>query len=430
MLPVAAEPICDGAVAVLDGRIAMVGAASAVAAAYPSLPVHDLGHAVLAPGFIDVHCHVEWSLTGGLFPSDDGFGPWIGALLGLNERRTREMHAAAAALGALRALQAGSTTLMDAGPTGAGVAALTRTGQRGIVCPEAFGTHPEHAPASAERCAATVAEVAAHAGPRVTVGISPHAPYSTCPALWRALADHLPHGTPWTTHLAESTHELDALRGHGVLTEAMRAHGMGTPVWPLDETGSPITALDRDPGIPAGLVVAHAVHIGDADIEALARSGARVAHCPVSNVTLRCGRSPIERLRAAGVPVALGTDSPASAGAYDLRREARACHTLHAAAGIHIAHRTLVEMITRDAARVLGRDDVGCLQPGAAADLVAVTPAAEWIDGDPHVALLEASSRVTGVWVEGERLLDNGTPTHVDATAIESTAAAARAALC
>src|SRR5690606_3345054 len=123
VLPVEGPPLRDGAVAVAEDRIAAVGPAAALRARHPAAEAVDLGRAILLPGLVDAHCHLEWGLLdGALAPA--GFSAWLGRLLPLRARMSPADHRAAARLGALRALRAGVTTLADSGPTGAGAAAM------------------------------------------------------------------------------------------------------------------------------------------------------------------------------------------------------------------------------------------------------------------------------------------------------------------
>ena len=80
ILTLSGEPLRDGAVAVRGGRVAQVGPASAVIRDNPGLPVEDRGDEIVAPGFVDAHCHLEWSLLDGLLPSD-GFAQWLLSLI-------------------------------------------------------------------------------------------------------------------------------------------------------------------------------------------------------------------------------------------------------------------------------------------------------------------------------------------------------------
>src|SRR5207248_462555 len=110
----------------------------------------------------------------------------------------------------------------------------------------------------------------------------------------------------------------------------LRRLGFPPPRWPGE--GGPIARLAAAGALRRDMVVAHCVQLEPGDAERLASSGVGVAHCPQSNAALGCGRAPLEQLAAAGVPVGLGTDSPASAGPYDVRAEARACALVHGAA--------------------------------------------------------------------------------------------------
>ncbi|MCC6832708.1 MAG: amidohydrolase family protein [Thermoleophilia bacterium] len=400
-----------------------------MSSAHPDLPVEDLGDVLLAPGFVDVHCHTEWSLSGGIAPGP-GFGRWLRAFLEGMVVSGWSGHEAAADLGVLAAVRAGTTTLCDQGPLGCGVDAATAAGVRAVVCLEVFGESADRVAPLAER----VALLASRAGPRVAVGISPHAPYSVGPVLWEALAAHEVLGrVPWTTHVAESVDEELAIAGEGgPLTEAMLAVGAGPRRWPATRGASVVARMAAGGALRDGLVAAHCVRLAPDDPAVLAAMGVRVAHCPVSNSRLGCGRMPLEALDAAGVIVGLGTDSPGSAGAYDVRAEARACEVLHGATGSPPSPARLVELATLGGARALGLDArIGSIEPGKSADLVAVRPGhGTGLAGDPHEALLRADSRVLHSWVAGEALLRDGEACTLDAGRIEALAGEARRVLC
>lgn len=118
---------------------------------------------------------------------------------------------------------------------------------------------------------------------------------------------------------------------------------------------------------------AHCVKLDPRAIRIFADSGTGVAHCPCSNMRLASGIAPVRAMRDAGVPVGLGVDGSASADAGHLLAEARQCMLLQrvgfgpAAMGA----REALEIATRGGARVLGRDDIGQIAPGMAADIVA-----------------------------------------------------------
>jgi 5-methylthioadenosine/S-adenosylhomocysteine deaminase len=396
-----------------------------VAAAEPDLPERDLGDGLLLPGFVDAHCHLEWSLTGAA-PAEAGFSAWLEAMLRAGERLTPGDLAAAADAGALRCAEAGTTAVADSGPTGAGAGALRRTGLRGICHLEAFGR--QTADAARDAAAAFAAAVAAldDGGERVRIGVAPHAPYTVGPELWAALAARPELAArPWTTHLAESPDESQVIAdGTGPLAAPFAARGRAPGRWP--GRGSPVRRLAEAGALRRGLVAAHCVQLDDGDELHLARAGVAVAHCPGSNRALGCGRAPIERLAAAGVGVGLGTDSPASAGAYDLRAEARTAIAVHAGAA-DVDAAGAVRMITLGGAEALGLDGlVGSLDPGKRADLVLLDrPRAVT---DPWRAALSPDATVRTVWVDGRVVVDDGRAVSVDRDAILAAAERVRRA--
>jgi len=424
------EPLRDGAVALRGGRVSQVGPAESIIRDHPGLPVEDRGDDIIVPGLVDAHCHLEWSLLDGLLPSA-GFAEWLGRMLPLRMLMLPGDYATAARLGALRALEAGTTALADSGPTGAGAAAIAESGQRALIHLEAFGRDTGDAAAeAAERVAAGVAALDAVVGPRGRAGVSPHAPYSVGPALWAALRAHpVLTDRPWATHLAESSDEERVIAtGEGPLGELFAAAGLEPGRWEGPHGAGPVARVAGAGVTAPGLIAAHCVRLGADDPATLAAAGVGVAHCPRSNAHLRCGRAPLEALREAGVAVGLGSDSPASGGDYDLRAEARACRATHAG-WLDLDAEATLRLITIDAARVIGLDaEVGRLAPGTRADLVALRP--ERPDDDPWEAALDARTAVRAVVVDGEVLLRDGAPTRVDAAEVRTRAAEARGRLC
>lgn len=436
VLPVADAPIRDGAVAVEDGLIVACGPAAALARSHPG-PERDLGDAVLLPGLVDAHCHLEWSLAGGI-PAGP-FHEWLPRMLAFADRVDAEAREAAVDGGALMCLRAGTTTLADSGPTGAGALALSRAGLRGTTHLEVFGTGLGASGArertrSAAAAIARLEEALGETAGRVGVGLSPHAPYTVDRELWHALrAEAVTSGRPWATHLAESPAERELMTtGAGPLPGVYAPRGFAPARWP--GAGGTVSRLAEAGALRTGMVAAHCVHVDDAEAAALAAAGVGVALCPASNRRLRCGRAPLERLRAAGAAVGLGTDSPASAGNFDLRAEALELAEQAVAAGEPVAAGALVELITAGSARALGRErEVGALRPGLRADLCAVAlpgPLLPLADADPAAAALDPRALVAMVAVDGRVLLDGGAPALVDPEAIAARAARARKHLC
>jgi 5-methylthioadenosine/S-adenosylhomocysteine deaminase len=135
----------------------------------------------------------------------------------------------------------------------------------------------------------------------------------------------------------------------------------------------------------------------------------------------------VEALLASGVRLGLGTDSPASAGAYDVRAEARAAAREAEAAGVAApGAAALVRMATLGGAEALGCErEVGSLEPGKRCDLVAVT-LLEGADDDPYAAALDARSPVETVVIDGVERVRRGVSVELDVEAVERAARDAR----
>jgi cytosine/adenosine deaminase-related metal-dependent hydrolase len=201
---------------------------------------------------------------------------------------------------------------------------------------------------------------------RVRIGISPHAPYTCSLDTYRWC---LSLGIPVGTHLAESANEDEWLQ-----------HGSGPlrSIAPLLVPPSGKRAVPTmEPVLGPDLLCAHCVELTVEDVALLAARSVPVAHCPRSNALLGCGIAPLTALRAAGVTVGLGTDSPASTPSFDVFEEMRSAVFMARARERRadaLAAADALRLATVDAARALRLDDrVGTLTPGKRADLAVVS---------------------------------------------------------
>lgn len=119
---------------------------------------------------------------------------------------------------------------------------------------------------------------------------------------------------------------------------------------------------------------AHGIHFNDDELKLLAKTGTGVAHCPVSNMKLASGVCRVPEMLDMGVKVGLAVDGSASNDCSNLMAEMRAAYLLHrltysskAPSGAEI-----LKLATAGSAQILGRDDIGSLKPGAAADMFAI----------------------------------------------------------
>ena len=395
ILPVSAPPFRDGAVLVDgSGRIAAVGH-RAVIDPPGNAAVVELGEAALLPGLVNVHTHLELTMFRGAL-EDLAFRDWILRLVGAKRAVLEdEDYLAAARWAGIEAARAGITTLAATESSGVGVGAVAEAGLRGIVYLEAFGPDPLQCADSVRDLAARVEAMRRDATDLVRVGISPHAPYTVSDRLFEATARlATAEGLPLAVHIAESSVERDLVtRGAGDFAPGLRARGIATPA----RGTSPIEMLDRLGVLAARPLLIHCVHVDADDVRRIADSGSAVAHCPIANAKLGHGLAPVLRLREAGVPVGLGTDSVASNNRIDLLDEARMAALLQRAAHASpsaLPAPELLRLCTVDGARALGLDAmVGTLEPGKDADLCAVSLAGSHVQPvhDPVTALFHSA---------------------------------------
>jgi cytosine/adenosine deaminase-related metal-dependent hydrolase len=165
---------------------------------------------------------------------------------------------------------------------------------------------------------------------------------------------------------------------------------------------------------------AHCVCLNDEEIDLFARTQAGVAHCPTSNMRLASGIAPVRAMRAQGVPVGIGVDGSASNDGAHLLNEARMAMLLQRVTGDPAAMtaRDALETATLGGASVLRRDDIGAIQAGKAADIIAIDlDRLEFAGGlhDPAAAaLLCASVGVDWSMINGRVVIEEGQLTSLE----------------
>jgi 5-methylthioadenosine/S-adenosylhomocysteine deaminase len=354
VLPLDGPPLRDARVTWEGDTIVEVG---------PGRADRHFDDAVLLPGFVNAHSHLEYSVYAG-FGDGLPFSDWLGTHITRKRKLDYDDMLAIARRGAADSLGSGITTTADYSFSGASAAAAAELGLRATIYLEVFASDPAVAESQFEANRARVTET-----DLVRIGISPHAPY-TCSV--EVYAWCLSLGIPVGTHLAENASENEWLE-HGTGPMAANSQFFVAP------TGKRGVATLEDVLCPE-LLCAHCVEVDAAEIALLREHDVPVAHCPRSNALLGSGAAPLAELLAAGLRVGLGTDSPASTPSFDIFEELRTAVYVARARERRpdaLTADAALRLATVDAARALGLEStIGTLTPGKQADLTVVSLAA------------------------------------------------------
>jgi cytosine/adenosine deaminase-related metal-dependent hydrolase len=373
VLPIDGDPIADGAVAVEDGRIAWVGPANA--SSRPGWPERDLGPGVLLPGFVNAHTHLELSALAGKIDGARGFTGWVEALVEARPQVSRDAGRAAAQSAITALSECGTVAVGDVSNALDHLDLFEATPLRAVVFFEQLAWDPARAAETLTRAEARLSELRTPGN--VEVRLAAHAPHSVSEPLLRAMAAL---GGPAALHLAESPDETRFLKDGGGPWAAFLRQRVGDVPW-TPPGQSPVAYGDRVGVLHARLVAAHCVQVDATDVALLAARDVSVVACPRSNRTLGVGVPPVPALLEAGVNVALGTDSLASAPSLDVRDDARALRREFPA----LPAAAIVRAATLGGARALGFDDLGVLAPGRRAALAYASAASRPADPEAHV---------------------------------------------
>jgi cytosine/adenosine deaminase-related metal-dependent hydrolase len=412
--------LAGGWVLIDDGVVAAVGAGERPAAD----DVVDLVGAVVTPGLVNTHHHLYQTLTRARAQQANLF-TWLQELYPIWAGIDAEAEYAAARTGLAELALSGCTTVFDhhyVFPRGrdglieAEVQAAREVGLRlvasrgsmdlgvsdGGLPPDELVEDVDTVLSETERLVSSLHETGP--GARIQIAVAPCSPFSVTGRLMTesaTLARQL--GLLLHTHLAETAEEDEYCE---------RLYGC-RPAEYLEELGW----LARD------VWCAHCVCLSAADVRRFADTGTGVAHCPTSNLRLGAGVAPVRELLDAGVRVGLGVDGSASNERGDLCFEVKQAllSARGRGGGEAMTAREALRLATRGGAAVLGRDDLGSLEPGKCAD-VAIwrTDGLELAGADDPVGglVLAGPHRVDRLLVGGEEVVRDGRLLRVDETEI------------
>lgn len=380
LVPIAAPPISDGAVATRGGVVVEVGQRDEVLRRHGEAEEMSWS-GVLTPGLVNAHAHLQYhglATLGQTIHRD--FEAWSVAFddtyAAIHES---EDWGAAALAGAHDSIRAGTTTVADICTDLAAVDALPRAGLSGISYIETLGNvATDWWESDREAFVANVRESQRLATASFRIGVSPHAPYSLDTAVLGDLADiGRALDLRLHTHLAESSAEDEYYQtGTGPLADFVAGFGRGFKILLDGGAGQTAGEFARDCGLlGSDCHVAHGIYLNATDRAILRNTHTAVALCPRSNAVIGLDDAPVAAYLEEGNLICVGTDSLSSSPSLDLLEDVRALHDIAVSqgyAGGDLANR-LLHAATIGGARAIGMASgdyrVGSLDPGSRANL-------------------------------------------------------------
>jgi cytosine/adenosine deaminase-related metal-dependent hydrolase len=394
VVPVEGPCIENGAIAIERGRIAAIGPGQGVGTG----GVTDYGDAVICPGFVNAHTHLELSALAGRVPPSRDFVNWLSRLVATldTEPATRTQAHAAMGLGIAQSIRSGVTLVGDITRWPVWTReVLAASPLRGVSFGEVIAIGSlRHRLAEHLDAASSTDQQTTH----MRVGISPHAPYTVEPEGMRACAERARAiDAPLCVHLAETPDEEpftrrlvgpfeDYLRGLGVWDAEMPCSGK-----------SPVELAQQTGVLGSRTLLAHVNYVNDDEIQRLAASGASVAYCPRTHAAFGHRPHRFRDMLAAGINVCVATDSLVSSPSLSILDELRFLRREHT----DVPPQDLLVMGTLRGARALGFSaEFGSLALGKHADL-AVIPLEQPNPSSGWASILESTQPPQAVYISG-----------------------------
>jgi cytosine/adenosine deaminase-related metal-dependent hydrolase len=392
-------PLIDnGAVVYRLGAILDIGPVDVIIRKYPRHSVVHLRNAILLPGLVNLHTHLE------LPPLLDAvraraFPDWVLNLIQAKKELDATGYAIAAKQNILSLIRSGTTTVGEICTHGVSPGVLKQSGLRAMVYQEIISMCPSYPTSRLQSLASRPSTNL------VRTGLSPHAPYTVSETTLLQIKKLAPRKhLRLCMHVAESKDEIRLFqRKKSRFEKLYRTVGWDTAWAPSAE--SPFTYLHTLGILNENFLAVHAVHATDKDISLIKRSRVSIAHCPRSNRETGVGKMPLRKFLDAGIVVGLGTDSLASTLSLNLWDEMRFAYRMHRSDGVTV--KDIFALATVGGAKALGMfNKIGSIEPGKRADIIAV-PFPKKDTGDIYSDLLRETKSCIMSVVDGKILYHN-----------------------
>jgi len=401
--------IKDGTIIVENGQITDIGKSSQMRHKYPRLEKINGKDKVVIPGLVNTHHHAAMSLLRGYaddIPLQEWLEKWIWPLEA--HMNGHDIYVGAM-LTAVESILGGATTIntMYHYTSKENEAkALAESGVRGVVGHVCFSRRKEHDRKALKALAQTWH---GKADGRLRVSVDPHATYTVDPEYMK--------------ELRETTTELNQKYGSSAQPITLHMHAAETADEPkkikkafnVPLKGGVFEYLESVKVLQGDVVAAHCVHLTEKDIKIIAKKGVKVSHCPVSNLKLGSGVSPVPKLLQSGATVSLGTDSSCSNNSSDMFEVMKITALLHK--GINhnptlVPAEQVLRMATIEGAKALTWDrQIGSIEVGKDADLVIIDfkkpHLSPLFSETSHLVYSAKSSDVDTVLVKGRVIMEN-----------------------
>jgi len=376
LFPVSSPPVENGMVCVEQGKIISWGK-------WDGRDATDLGESILMPGLINAHCHLDYSVMRGAILSNASFSQWIRRINELKRTLSDDDYLASIAAGFDELARHGTTSVFNIESFPELMVRMPPPPIRTWWFYEMMDVrnriHTEDVVAGAFRFFENREDWPGG------FGLSPHAPYTTSPDLYRlARFCSEKYQMPFMTHLAESDEEFEMFRNaRGPLYGFLESLGRN-----MSDAGAqtPVARLTAENALPEGALLTHMNLLEEEDWPLLRGKNYSIVHCPCCHEYFDRGSFPLERFLKEGFNLCLGTDSMASNRALNMFGELQCVHRNHPG----VDPGALLNMATVNPAKAIGLGGrLGEIRPQAAADLIAI-PFSGGMENLPETIILHS----------------------------------------
>lgn len=377
VVPISSAPVRDGAVAISNGKIISVGTKSEIIREFNNARLIDIGDRILMPALVNAHSHISLSDAGHV-NTKKPFPEWMNDLIAYRKQQTDSDILISSTNGLRELIRNGITTTGDSDLCRIPLQSALKNNFRGVFYYEVFGLFNQIQILGIWKYKREIEKAKQLANEVTRVGISPHAPYTVTPAVLRFVSSYAKQSKlPVTMHVSESMGEIEFMRSVNCdLRNMFAPFERRIPTTDL----TPLCHVDSFGIINERFICGHGVHLTHDEFKLLAKRSASLVSCPSSNHNLSAGHLDIRKPLEASVNLCIGTDSLASGDSYDLFNELRLSMIMPDSEEISIKPLNALKMITTNPAKALGFDnDIGTIESGKSADLIALQPPDDFI---------------------------------------------------